>query len=89
MVPCGGCGAGSAFKEVKHAVKPLLTAAATTEVADDQLVAAVREGSEEAFELLYRRYRPRIVAYVRALQRAGTGTIEDVPENRRGELTGP
>lgn len=29
-----------------------------------------------------------IVAYVRALQRAGTGTIKDVPENRRGELSG-
>ena len=29
-----------------------------------------------------------VVAYVRALQRAGTGTIKDVPENRQGELTG-
>ena len=48
-------------------MKPLLTAAAATEVADDQLVAAVREGSEEAFEMLYRRYRPRIVAYVRGM----------------------
>jgi RNA polymerase sigma factor (sigma-70 family) len=48
-------------------VKPLLTAAAATEVADDQLVAAVREGSEEAYEVLYRRYRPRIVAYVRGM----------------------
>lgn len=27
-----------------------------------------------------------VVAYVRALQRAGTGKIEDVPENVRGEL---
>jgi len=58
---------GHPFEEVKDAVKPLLTAAAATEVADDQLVAAVREGSEEAFELLYRRYRPRIVAYVRGM----------------------
>jgi RNA polymerase sigma factor (sigma-70 family) len=49
-------------------VKPLLAAAAT-EVADDQLVAAVREGSEEAFEALYRRYRPSIVAYVRSMCR--------------------
>ena len=48
-------------------MKPLLTAAAATEVADDQLVVAVREGSEEAFEMLYRRYRPRIVAYVRGM----------------------
>jgi hypothetical protein len=55
------------FEEVKHAVKPLLTATAATEVADEQLVVAVREGSEEAFELLYRRYRPRIVAYVRGM----------------------
>jgi RNA polymerase sigma factor (sigma-70 family) len=42
-------------------------AAAATEAADDQLVAAVREGSDEAFEALYRRYRPRIVAYVRSM----------------------
>ena len=48
-------------------MKPLLTAPAATEVADDQLVAAVREGSEEAFEVLFRRYRPRIVAYVRGM----------------------
>jgi RNA polymerase sigma factor (sigma-70 family) len=47
-------------------VKPLLAAAAT-EASDDQLVAAVREGSEEAFEALYRRYRPRIVGYVRSM----------------------
>jgi RNA polymerase sigma factor (sigma-70 family) len=47
-------------------VKPLLVATAT-ETADEQLVAAVREGSEEAFEALYRRYRPRIVAYVRGM----------------------
>ena len=47
-------------------MKPLLAATAT-EAPDDQLVAAVREGSEEAFETLYRRYRPRIVAYVRRM----------------------
>ena len=47
-------------------MKPLLAAAAT-EVGDDQLVEAVREGSEEAFEALFRRYRPRIVAYVRGM----------------------
>jgi len=47
-------------------VKPLLAAAAT-ETADDYLVAAVRDGSEEAFEALYRRYRPRIVAFVRSM----------------------
>ena len=47
-------------------MKPLLAAAAT-ETADDYLVAAVRDGSEEAFEALYRRYRPRIVAFVRSM----------------------
>ena len=47
-------------------MKPLLAAAAT-EAGDDQLVAAVREGSDEAFEALYRRYRPRILAYVRSM----------------------
>ena len=66
-MPCGDAALGQPFEEVGHAVKPLLTAAAATEVADDQLVAAVREGSEEAFELLYRRYRPRIVGYVRGM----------------------
>jgi RNA polymerase sigma factor (sigma-70 family) len=54
------------FEEVRKAVKPLLAAAAT-EAPDDQLVAAVRDGSEQAFETLYRRYRPRIVAYVRRM----------------------
>ncbi|MGH2978402.1 MAG: RNA polymerase sigma factor, partial [Solirubrobacterales bacterium] len=47
-------------------MKPLLAATATG-AADDQLVEAVRDGSEEAFEALFRRYRPRIVAYVRGM----------------------
>jgi RNA polymerase sigma factor (sigma-70 family) len=47
-------------------VKPLLAAAAT-EAGDEHLVAAVRDGSDEAFEALYRRYRPRILAYVRSM----------------------
>lgn len=47
-------------------MKPLLAATAT-EAADEHLVAAVRDGSEEAFEALYRRYRPRILAYVRSM----------------------
>ena len=47
-------------------MKPLLAAAAT-ETADDYLVVAVRDGSEEAFEALYRRYRPRIVGFVRSM----------------------
>jgi len=44
-------------------------AAAATEAGDEQLVVAVREGSDEAFEALYRRYRPRILAYVRSMCR--------------------
>ena len=47
-------------------MKPLMAAAAT-ESADEDLVAAVRDGSDEAFEALYRRYRPRILAYVRSM----------------------
>jgi RNA polymerase sigma factor (sigma-70 family) len=47
-------------------VKPLLAAAAT-EAGDEHLVAAVRDGSDEAFEALYRRYRPRILSYVRGM----------------------
>jgi RNA polymerase sigma factor (sigma-70 family) len=59
-------------------VKPLLAVAAT-EVSDDELVAGVREGSEEAFEALYRRYRPRIVAYVRGMC-ADHARAEDVAQ---------
>lgn len=46
-------------------MKPLMAVAAS-ETADEYLVAAVRDGSEEAFEALYRRYRPRIVSFVRS-----------------------
>ena len=38
--------------------------AAGTETADTDLVTAVRRGDDTAFEELYRRYRPRVCAYV-------------------------
>src|SRR3954447_1046403 len=38
-----------------------------TEAADDQLVAATRAGSDEAFEVLVRRYQDRIAAYARGI----------------------
>src|SRR3954468_22658436 len=41
--------------------------AAATEATDDQLVAAARQGSDAAFEALFRRYRERISAYVRGI----------------------
>jgi RNA polymerase sigma factor (sigma-70 family) len=47
-------------------VKPLMVAAAT-EATDDQLVAAAQQGSDAAFEVLFRRYRDRIAAYVRGI----------------------
>jgi RNA polymerase sigma factor (sigma-70 family) len=48
----------------------LAAAASWTSIADrdeDSLVAAVREGDDAAFELIYRRYRDRIGSYVRRL----------------------
>jgi RNA polymerase sigma factor (sigma-70 family) len=47
-------------------VKPLMVAAAT-EATDDQLVAAAQQGSDVAFEALFRRYRDRITGYVRGI----------------------
>jgi RNA polymerase sigma factor (sigma-70 family) len=43
----------------------LTSPAAAAHVTDEQLVVAVREGSDEAFEHLVRRYRDRIAAHVR------------------------
>ena len=34
---------------------------------EHQLVAAVRDGDDRAFEVLYERYRPRIGAYVQGM----------------------
>jgi RNA polymerase sigma factor (sigma-70 family) len=47
-------------------VKPLMVAA-PTEATDDQLVAAAQQGSDAAFDALFRRYRDRITAYVRSI----------------------
>ena len=58
------------------AVKPLLAATAT-EAPDEQLVAAAREGSDEAFEALFRRYRDRVVGYVRGMV-SDHGRAEDI-----------
>jgi RNA polymerase sigma factor (sigma-70 family) len=49
---------------------------------DEQLVAAFRDGREEAFEVLAARYRDRIVAYARHMLRArGQGAAEDVAQD--------
>ena len=45
-------------------MKPLMVAD-TGEATDSQLVDAARQGSDTAFEALFRRYRDRITAYVR------------------------
>ena len=58
------------------AVKPLMAATAT-EAPDEQLVAAAREGSDEAFEALFRRYRDRVVGYVRGMV-SDHGRAEDI-----------
>jgi RNA polymerase sigma factor (sigma-70 family) len=47
-------------------VKPLMVAA-PTEATDDQLVAAAQQGSDAAFDALFRRYRERITGYVRGI----------------------
>ena len=57
-------------------MKPLLAATAT-EAPDEQLVAAAREGSDEAFEALFRRYRDRVVGYVRGMV-SDHGRAEDI-----------
>src|SRR5438309_5473612 len=41
--------------------------AGTSEATDSQLVVAAQEGSDAAFEVLFRRYRDRITAYVRSI----------------------
>src|SRR5919197_485210 len=41
--------------------------AATGEATDDQLVVAAQQGSDDAFEALFRRYRARLTAYVRGI----------------------
>jgi len=57
-------------------VKPLLAATAT-EASDEQLVTATRAGSDEAFEVLFRRYRDRVVGYVRGMV-SDHGRAEDI-----------
>src|SRR5688500_5750105 len=52
-------------------------AAATTATTDDQLVAAIRAGSDEALETLFLRYRDRIGAYVRGIV-PDQGRAEDI-----------
>ena len=57
-------------------MKPLLVGTAT-EAADEQLVAAAREGSDEAFEALFCRYRDGVVGYVRGMV-SDHGRAEDI-----------
>jgi RNA polymerase sigma factor (sigma-70 family) len=47
---------------------------------DEQLVVAAREGSDEAFEALFRRYRDRIGALVRSMVHDG-GRAEDIVQD--------
>lgn len=44
---------------------------------DDELIAAVRDGDDAAFEVLYRRYHYRVARYVRGMVR-DRGRAEDV-----------
>ena len=59
-----------------RAVKPLMAATATG-ATDEQLVAAIRDGSDEALEALFLRYKDRIAAYVRGIV-PDQGKAEDI-----------
>ena len=56
-----------------------IAAVNTVGATDTDLVAAVRDGDDAAFEELYRRYYPRIAAFVRGYLRDG-GRAEDVTQ---------
>ena len=59
-------------------VKPVMAAAAaSTEAREEELVAAAQAGNAQAFEALFRRYRDRITAFVRASVR-DEGRSEDL-----------
>jgi RNA polymerase sigma factor (sigma-70 family) len=58
-------------------MKPVMAAATTAGATDEQLVAAIRAGSDEALETLFLRYRDRIAAYVRGIV-TDQGKSEDI-----------
>jgi RNA polymerase sigma factor (sigma-70 family) len=60
-------------------VKPLMVAA-PSEATDKQLVDAARQGSDIAFETLFRRYGDRITAYVRSIV-SDHGRAEDIVQD--------
>ncbi len=60
-------------------MKPLMVAA-PSEATDSQLVVAAQEGSDIAFEALFRRYRDRITAYVRSIV-TDHGRAEDIVQD--------
>jgi RNA polymerase sigma factor (sigma-70 family) len=51
----------------------------SAEASDTDLVAAIREGDDAAFEEIYGRYRPRIASYVRSMVR-DQGRAEDLTQ---------
>ena len=67
----------SPIEEVRTRGEAAAGSAAATEAPDEQLVAAAREGSDEAFEALFRRYRDRVVGYVRGMV-SDHGRAEDI-----------
>src|SRR3954451_7987902 len=59
--------------------RPLLSSPLLRLRSDEQLVALVRAGSEDAFTTIHDRYRPRLFAYVRQmLSQASRADAEDV-----------
>ena len=58
-------------------MKPLMVSPGSTVATDEQLVAAARDGSDEAFEVLFTRYRDRIIAQVRTMVH-DQGRSEDI-----------
>jgi RNA polymerase sigma factor (sigma-70 family) len=70
-------GAGTISAPKAGSLRP--SGATTAPLDDSALVARVREGDDSAFEELYRRYRPRIAAFVRG-QLRDDARAEDVTQ---------
>ncbi len=58
-------------------MKPLMVSPGSAVATDEQLVAAARDGSDEAFEVLFTRYRDRLTAQVRTMVH-DQGRSEDI-----------
>jgi RNA polymerase sigma factor (sigma-70 family) len=86
VTPSGGgvggfsnSGIAGKFRLLKERGRDAGMIATGRETSDLELVAAVRNGDDNAFEELYERYRPRIASFVRGMVR-DPGRAEDVTQ---------